>query len=331
MELKSVMEKLPREILACLPTPLERLYKTEQALESPVKMYIKRDDLTGVGSGGNKVRSLEYVLGEAKAQGCDTVIASGGDQSNLCSLAAACCAKAGLDCLLVHNSDKPAHKTGNQLLNQLLETPAIYMGKTDSSVREKYVLTVMEDLKAKGKNPYLIRNGATTGAGALGYVNAVLELQAQCKEKNLNIKHIFAPGGNGGIATGLIYGNALSGFPFTVHIISVEDDTPTLINHIENTIKEVEEITKLPFEYSVEKAADIIDEYRGEGWSFNTKESEQEVLNFAKAEGIYVENVYTSKLLYGFKDLVQKGKVDGDALVIHTGGFGSLFAQYPQY
>ncbi|MEG2192891.1 MAG: pyridoxal-phosphate dependent enzyme [Oscillospiraceae bacterium] len=330
MDIKTVMKKLPRERLACLPTPLGRLYATEKSLDSPVKLYIKRDDLTGVGSGGNKVRSLEYILGEAKAAGCDTVVASGGDQSNLCSLAAACCAKAGLKCQLVHNSEKHLHKIGNQLLNQLLETDTIYMGKTDSSQREKYVHIVMQALKDRGDKPYLIRNGATTGAGALGYVNAVFELESQCKEQKLQIKHIFAPGGNGGIATGLIYGNALLGFPYKVHIISVEDDKPTLIEHIENTIKEVCEITKLPFDFKVEEAADIVEEYRGEGWSFNTPESEKEVLSFAKAEGIYIENVYTSKLMVGFKDMVKKGVVDGDSVVFHTGGLGSLFAQYPQ-
>lgn len=328
MELLKIMESLPREKLACLPTPLSRLENTEKLLGTPFKLYIKRDDLTGIGSGGNKVRSLEYIIGQAKEKGCDTLVASGQDQSNLCSLAAACACKAGLKCQLVHNSEQPKVITGNQLLNQLTGAQAIFMGKCDSSEREKYVHIVMQVLRDRGDKPYLIKNGATTGTGALGYVNAVIELVQQCKQQNLEIKHIFVPGGNGGIATGLIYGNALMGFPFKIHIISVEDDKPTLISHIEKTIGEICEITKLSFDYEVEKAADIVEKYRGQGWSYNTPESEKEVISFVRREGIHIENVYTSKLMVGFEDMVKNGEIDGDAAVIHTGGFGSLFAQY---
>ncbi len=328
MKLRKIMAEIPRWQLAPLPTPLQRLENTEKLTGAIHKMYIKRDDLTGVGSGGNKVRCMEYIIGRAKAAGCDTIVASGNGQSNLCSLAAASCARAGMKCVIVHNSEKPDVSVGNALLNDLLGVERIYIGAVDSSVREEYVHTVMDQLKARGDKPYLIRNGATTGHGALGYVNAILELADQCRKENKDIKHIFAPGGNGGIATGLIYGNALAGFPFTVHIISVEDTKPVLIEHIEKTIKEVEEITGLTFEYSVEQAADIVDDYMGAGWSQNTPESEQEVLDFVRSEGIYIENVYTSKLMYGYKDMVKKGLVDGDSLVIHTGGFGSLFSQY---
>ena len=328
MKLRDIMNNIPREKLAPLPTPLQRLQNTEKLINSENKMYIKRDDLTGIGSGGNKVRCMEYIIGRAKADGCVGVLASGNGQSNLCSLAAASAAKAGMKCYIVHNSDKPEVSVGNALLNDLLGVEREYIGACDSSIREKYVYEVIDRLAEKGEKYYLIRNGATTGHGALGYVNAIIELVDQCKKENLDIKHIFAPGGNGGIASGLVYGNALMGFPFTVHIISVEDTKPVLIEHIENTIREIEEITGLAFEYDVDKAADIVDKYMGAGWSCNTPESENEVLEFVRTEGIYIENVYTSKLMYGYKDMVKNGVVDGDSLVIHTGGFGSLFSQY---
>ena len=328
MEIRKVMKNIPREMLAPLPTPLQRLENTEKLVGANGKMYIKRDDLTGIGSGGNKIRCMEYIIGAAKAGGYNGVLASGNGQSNLCSLAAASAAKAGIKCYIVHNSEKPEVSIGNALLNDLLGVEREYMGACDSSIREKYVFEVIDRLKERGDNYFLIRNGATTGHGALGYVNAVIELVDQCEKEGLGIKHIFAPGGNGGIASGLVYGNALMGFPFTVHIISVEDTKPVLIEHIENTIKEIEEITGLPFEYDVDKAADIVDKYMGAGWSCNTPESENEVLEFVRTEGIYIENVYTSKLMYGYKDMVKNNLVDGDSAVIHTGGFGSLFSQY---
>ena len=328
MKIREVMKNIPREKLAPLPTPLQRLKNTEKLVGAKGKMYIKRDDLTGIGSGGNKIRCMEYIIGAAKAGGYNGVLASGNGQSNLCSLAAASAAKAGIKCYIVHNSEKPEVSIGNALLNDLLGVEREYMGACDSSIREKYVFEVIDRLKERGDNYFLIRNGATTGHGALGYVNAVIELVDQCEKEGLGIKHIFAPGGNGGIASGLVYGNALMGFPFTVHIISVEDTKPVLIEHIENTIKEIEEITGLPFEYDVDKAADIVDKYMGAGWSCNTPESENEVLEFVRTEGIYIENVYTSKLMYGYKDMVKNNLVDGDSAVIHTGGFGSLFSQY---
>ena len=328
MKIREVMKNIPREKLAPLPTPLQRLKNTEKLVGAKGKMYIKRDDLTGIGSGGNKIRCMEYIIGAAKAGGYNGVLASGNGQSNLCSLAAASAAKAGIKCYIVHNSEKPEVSIGNALLNDLLGVEREYMGACDSSIREKYVFEVIDRLKERGDNYFLIRNGATTGHGALGYVNAVIELVDQCEKEGLGIKHIFAPGGNGGIASGLVYGNALMGFPFTVHIISVEDTKPVLIEHIENTIKEIEEITGLPFEYDVDKAADIVDKYMGAGWSCNTPESENEVLEFVRTEGIYIENVYTSKLMYGYKDMVKNNLMDGDSAVIHTGGFGSLFSQY---
>ena len=328
MNFEQVMNSLPRQLLAPLPTPIQRLSATEKMLDSPVKMYIKRDDLTGVGAGGNKVRSLEYIIGRAKADGCDVIVASGNGQSNLWSLAAACAARAGIKCLIVHNCEKPDISTGNAILNDLLDVERIYIGNVDSTRREEYMPLVMQVLKDRGQKPYLIRNGATTGRGALGYANAVIEMRDQCRRQNLEIKHIFAPGGNGGIAAGLIYGNAMLDFPFKIHIISVEDDKPTLTKHIETTIAEMRQITGLPFDFKVKDCADITDAYRGEGWSINTDQSRQMVKTFVRTEGIYIENVYTSKLMVGFEDMIKKGLTDGDAMVIHTGGFGSLFSQY---
>lgn len=327
MNFVQMMDSLPRERLAALPTPIQRLATSEKLWGTAAELYIKRDDLTGVGAGGNKVRSLEYIIGRAKAKGCDTIVASGNGQSNLCSLAAACAARAGIKCLIVHNCDKPEKSVGNTVLNDLLDVQRIYIGNVDSTRREEYMPLVIQVLKDRGEKPYLIRNGATTGRGALGYANAVIEIQRQCRQQGIKIKHIFAPGGNGGIAAGLIYGNAMLNFPFEVHIISVEDDVPTLTSHIEATIRQTEHITGLPLGRLAADCADITDIYRGDGWSLNTPESERMVKTFVQTEGIYIENVYTSKLMVGFFDMAKKG-LDGPAMVIHTGGFGSLFSQY---
>lgn len=325
--LKKAIERMPKYELVLAPTPLHRLKNMEKEYDYS-NIYIKRDDLTGLGPGGNKLRSLEFIIGEAISMDCDTVIAGGPEQSNFCTLTAVACAKAGIKCILVHNGEKPKSLEGNIVLNELLGVESHFIGKVDSSVRGKYEEELAERLENEGKKPYIAKKGATTGIGALGYVNAIIELVNQCKTDNIKLDSIYAPGGNGGVATGLIYGNALAGFPFKINIISVEYDKAELIKNIEETILEVEELLGLKFEHSVEDASNIIDDYRGLGWGENTTESSNEVLAFPRSEGIFIENVYNSKVLVGMKDQILKGKAEGNICYLHTGGFGSLFSQY---
>lgn len=315
-----------RESLACLPTPLATLHNLGR-LWNHEEIYIKRDDLTGLGPGGNKLRSLEFIAGEAIAQNADTLVAAGPLQSNLCTLTAATCAKLGLKCILIHNGERPEHPVGNLLLNRLLGAESIYLGNVTSKQREDALEEVIQRISLD-RHPYAVRNGATTGCGALGYTNAILELKEQAEQRNLSNMTIFAPGGNGGVATGLIYGNALCGFPFKVVIISVEDSAPVLKENICRTIKEVESILHLPFPCPLEDACIIDDSYRGAGWGSNTELSSQAISAFAQAEGILIENIYNSKVLVGMQDYLRNDRVQGPVCYLHTGGFGSLFAQY---
>lgn len=324
--IESVLEKIQRVPLMPGPTPLHPLRADPARPDVP--LWIKRDDMTGIGPGGNKIRSLEYILGEAMSKGARKILAAGPAQSNLCALTAAACAKAGLSCELVINSGEPDRMEGNLLLSKLLGTRIHFLGPCDGAERNRR----MEDLAAAyaqaGERVFVVRNGATTGRGALGYAAAVSELRRQCESLGLGRMTIFAPGGNGGVAAGLIYGNALMDAPFRIVIVSVEDDHDTLVSHIQATIREIEEITGLPMSAAVEDSAEITDAYRGAGWGENTPESAQEVLTFARREGIFIENVYTSKVLVGMKDWLNTGKVSGPVCYLHTGGLGSLFAQY---
>ena len=324
----TALSHVPRVQTALLPTPLERLHRCEEKLDYK-GIYIKRDDLTGYGPGGNKLRSLEFIVGEALQEGADTLIASGPVQSNLCTLAAATAAKMGMHCILVHNGEKPEKLVGNPLLNELLGAESIFLGNVDCNERTKVVEETYRRLE-ETNHPYIIKNGATTGAGAFGYTNMICELEQQFQ--TLPRYHeqptVFAPGGNGGVAAGLIYGNALCGFPFRIVIISVEDTKEVLTEHITRTIQDADAILHMGFPFTVDQVATIDDSYRGNGWGMNTKDSSDEVLSFPKLTGIFVENVYTSKVLVGMKDYIMKGQVKGPAIYVHTGGFGSLFAQY---
>lgn len=324
--IQEFLSRTPRVPLLPGPTPLHRASRFLREYDGAV--YIKRDDMTGIGPGGNKIRSLEFLLGEAADQGCDTVLVAGPGQSNLCTLTAAACVRLGLECQVVHNCGKPEERQGNLLLNQLLGVESHFLGPVDAQVRAEFVEQLARDCAAAGKKPYIVRNGATTGRGALGYTAAVPELMEQCRRQGIENLTLFAPGGNGGVAAGLVYGNALMGRPFRIVIVSVEDEREVLLEHIASTIREAEAITGLACPGSVEELCEVTDDYRGRGWGANTTESAQAVLDFIRSEGIFVENVYNSKVLVGMRHWAEQGRVSGPICYLHTGGFGSLFSQY---
>lgn len=326
-QLITALNRMARADLGIFPTPLHRLFNLERDLKFE-NIFIKRDDMNGLGPGGNKVRSLEYILGGALAANSDTVLVYGPLQSNLCTLTACACARLGLKCISIHNAEEPEVFDGNQLLNKLLNVESLFIGNVSSEERNQYAAELAAELKAQGKKPYIVENGGTTGIGALGYVSAAVELCGQVRDRNLPLKTVFAPGGNGGVAAGLIYGNALSGFPFEIVIISVEYDVQALSANIRQTIGQLEETLGLPFNYHLEDSCLISGDYRGQGWGANTMESERFVHRLPQLEGIFIENIYTSKVLVGLEDFVAKGKVKDGICYLHTGGGGSLFSQY---
>ena len=324
--IEEFLNRTERVYLLRAPTPLHTLAGFSEYEEG--KIYIKRDDMTGIGPGGNKVRSLEYILGEAVNQGCCKILTAGPVQSNLCTLTAAACARLGLDCELVHNGREPEKKEGNLLLNYILGVKSHFLGDCSSEERNAYTESLAKTYEQKGISTYVVRNGATTGRGALGYTAAIREMKKQCEEMGIENMTIFAPGGNGGVAAGLIYGNELLGSPFHIVIISVEDKKEILTAHIRDTIRETEAITGIKMKTTVEEAAEISDQYRGSGWGIDTAESIEEIFAFARTEGIFIENVYNSKVVVGMKDWMRSKRIKGPVCYLHTGGFGSLFAQY---
>lgn len=325
--LTETFDQIPRITLGTLPTPLHTMPNLAKKLGvGPI--YMKRDDMTGVGPGGNKVRSLEFILGEVVAQQYDVVLVAGPIQSNLCTLTAACCAKLGLRCILVHNGNEPEHKVGNQMLNQLMGCEVHYVNSTLEKDRTHYIEQLFHTLTGEGKHPYIVKNGASTGVGALGYVQAAVELLAQCKEQSLELKTIFIPGGNGGVAAGLVYGNAMLGSPFQIKVISVEYSRDILIEKMQYIANEIGYLLKMPLAKPIVALCEIDDRYSGGGWGKDTAESRAWVARLPNIEGIFIENVYNSKVLVGMIDYLKKSKSTGGSCYLHTGGFGSLFSQY---
>lgn len=312
--------------LAVQTTPLQRLNNIEKIINIP-NIYIKRDDLNGLGPGGNKVRNLEYLLGDAIKSDCDLIIASGYNESNLCMLAAAACTKLGLECVLVHNSCEPQVLKGNMLLNGILGIKQIYLGDVDETSRSAHAQKLKHEYISKGRRPYIIYNGATSPMGSLGYVDGALELFNQIGDTK--ISDVFVPGGNGGLATGMIFGAGALDMPFHVNVISVENEKEKLYKIISDLIGELEELTNIKLKYGLDEMMTVYEDYRGDGWNCETAESVNMIYELARKEGIFLEKVYTSKAFFGMKDLLEKKiiKCDG-ACYLHSGGFSSLFDQF---
>ncbi len=323
-ELELLLKKFPKVNLCDYNTPIQRLSNYEERLGFN-NIFIKRDDLNGVGSGGNKIRNLEYLLGDAKDKGADIIIASGQKESNLCSLTASACAKLKMKCVLVHNSNKSCGDSGNMRLNEILDVERVFLGPISEANRDRYTKILAEDYRAKGKKVYIIENGATSTIGALGYVDACTELARQRERYKFN--DICVCGGNGGLATGLIFGSALLDIPFHINVITVENEKERLVEIIQDLIKKLEKHTGVKFPYPLDKVMTIYDEYRGGGWGKSTKESIDIIYDFAQTEGIFLESVYVSKTMYGMLDLCKKGVFKNGVCGIHSGGFSSIFSQ----
>lgn len=321
--IKNALQSLPHVSLCSFVTPIERMFNMESDLKTG-PIYIKRDDLNGVGPGGNKVRPLEYLLGEATQKGCNIIVASGQQNSNLCAIAASACRRLGLECILVHNNPEPKSVTGNLLLNRLSQVEEHYIGTMPDSARDSYVKELEEQLLRQGKKPYVIENGATMPSGAVGYIHLVLELM-QTMDKN-PISDLFVPGGNGGFAAGVVFGAALLGEPFHVHVITVEHEKEKLDQIIHQLVAAMEVHLGCSPVIPIEHVMTIHDAYRGDGWGISTPDSDEMVRYMARREGVFIDSIYNAKTFWGMYDLLQsKNFKHNGVCIVHSGGFSSIF------
>lgn len=327
LQLHSVLAKFPKVNLGIFPTPVHRLNNFEKCM-SHDSLWIKRDDLTGLALGGNKTRNLEYLLGTAIHNRCDTIIVPGPIQSNLCCVAAAATRKLGLRCIQVFNDDRPPQATGNSILNELLDVESHYIGNKDLHYQTRYMEEIAKSIELAGNKPYIIYNGSATSLGALGYVCAALEIYEQILESKLDIKNIIIGAGYGGTAAGLIFGVGILGIPFHIHVISVEYEKRRLDGILKGFMQELEALLGITLDCNIYDIMTIYDDYMGEGWGCPTKESNNMVYKFPQMEGIFIEKVYTSKPLVGMIDLLNKNILSKKEGVCywHTGGLPALFA-----
>ena len=319
---------MPRIRLANLPTPLEEAANLSKALDGP-RILFKRDDLTGGGLGGNKVRKLEFIIGSAVAQGYDTLIVCGGYQSNMARIASALGNKVGLDVELVLGGlpEDSRACNGNLLLNSLLGANITCV---DTVPRWEFG-TALEDIEAelrdRGRKPYIVPLGGSSPEGMAGYVAATDELKRQLAARGIEPDRLFVAIGSGGTYSGLVLGAIDSAVGYEVAGISVSRNREYLMDKIPENIRHGAELLDLK-PVSGDISLSLYDDYIGEGYGALTDACKEAIELVARTEGVFLDPVYSGKCMAGMIDLIRSGEIARSETVVflHTGGWPALFA-----
>jgi L-cysteate sulfo-lyase len=307
----------PREVLGFYPTPLHALPRLSDHLGGP-RLYIKRDDLTGFALGGNKVRKLEFFLGQARASGADVLVTAGGHQSNHARITAAAAARAGLGCVLVLSGGRPAAYTGNLALDRLFGAELRFVGSGPERMPAVHALAA--ELSAAGRRPLVIPIGGSTPLGALGYVEAAREAAAQLRDLGVAPAAIVHGSSSGGTQAGLVVGCRAAELDTRVVGVSADETRADLGRMVADIAGPLAERIGLPAPSP--GAIEVLDEYVGGGYGIPTASSEEATELFARLEGLPLDPSYGAKAAAGLIDLIRR-RVFGprDTLCFwHTGG-----------
>jgi len=311
---------IDRYPLAHLPTPIEPLPGLTHYLNN-AQIFIKRDDLTGLGIGGNKTRKLEYLVADALKHGCKTLMSTGAVQSNHCRQVAAAAAKAGLECILVLAGDEPAERQGNLLLDYLSGANTIFVKRAD---RDPELQKAFAEAEKAGKQPYLIPYGGSSAIGAIGYLEAMREL----KDQGFDPDWILFASSSGGTHAGMALGARLYGAKAKVLGIGIDNLNLNFRATIANLANETASLLGLELRL---KPAEILlnEDYCQSGYGKLQPAEIETIKLFASRDGILLDPVYTGRAAMGMLDLIRKGYFTPEEKILfwHTGGTPALFAE----
>lgn len=304
---------------AHLPTPVEEMPRLTQTLNGP-RLWVKRDDQTGLAFGGNKTRKLEYLLADAQNQGVKTLITAGAVQSNHCRQTVATAAKFGMECILVLFGEPPNPPDGNHFLFHLLGGELVFTERDNVQTK---LAEVYEQAKSDGRQPYLIPYGGSNPIGASGYVNAMLELA----EQNCDPDWIVFPSSSGGTQAGMLVGARMSGYKGKILGISVDEPAEVLRPRVADLANQTAAFLGESFTFSPEEVL-VNDNYTGEGYAIMGEMEIEAVQLFARLEALMLDPVYTGRAAAGLIDLIRQGYFPKEDTVLfwHTGGTPALFA-----
>ncbi len=311
--------------LGFFPTPLEVMENLSKKY-ADYNLFIKRDDNSGLASGGNKVRKLQFFIYDALDKGYDTVVTAGAQQSNHCRQTAAACAKAGLECHLLLGGEKPKYYTGNLLLSHLLGANIHFAGENRKG---EDIMKVKADLESQMKRVYEIPYGGSNLLGAYGFVDAVRELKKQLIEMNLKIDCIFFASSSGGTQAGLklgidLYGLDINLMPISIDKVGLVDKT--LDEAVLEILYQGKKTLGIKKSYSIDDTK-LIRGYDTPGYGVVTSNEKDAIKVLAQTEGILLDPVYSGRAFYGMLDYLDNKKLEKNSNVLfwHTGGLPANF------
>ena len=328
--LRSLLSPFPRLGLATLPTPLQRLPSLSSALHGP-RLWVKREDMTGLGMGGNKLRKLDYVLHQAMIERCDSVVSGGVVQSNSQRQVAAAAAKLGLECHLAvfHGRVKPPTAeyqfTGNALLNRVFgavihEVP--WTGDRNAEIEKLKI-----ELRTNGKKPFVVPYGVSSGMGAVGYASAVVEIAEQCRKEGFSPSAIVHCSGSAGTQAGLVVGGSVALPDTQVVGIDIDAEPDRVQADVLRYGREAGELLGLDFDVS---RVEVVAGLAGPAYGVAHPETLEAIKLVGRTEALVMDPVYSGKGLAGLLALIRRGRWhrNEDVVFVHTGGEPAVFAYW---
>lgn len=306
--------------LARTPTPIQPLPRLSELLGSPV--YCLRDDQTGFGFGGNKIRKLEYLLHEARSLGCDTLVTCGSNQSNWCCMAAVAGAVLGMEVRLILGGPAPLRDTGNIRLARIVGARMSHFDTADGDVLEAASEQLTQELRSQGRRPYRMIMGGSTGLGALGYVRAFEEIVDYERTADLSFSKIVHATGSAGTQAGLVAGATLHKWHGDIIGMAVSRSAAEQRQKVRGVLQQ------MLAEPSIEMRRIVVDDaFVGGGYRQNTQACLDAIETFARTEGLFLDEVYTGKAAAGLIEYGRSGRLrrNENVLFIHTGGAAQLF------
>lgn len=315
------LDRLPRQPLGCWPTPVQPLERLSAHLGGP-RLWVKRDDLSGLAFGGNKTRKLEFLVGAALAEGCDTLLTAGAAQSNHCRQTAAAAARCGLGCHLILGGEAPAELDGNLLLDHLLGAQVHWCG---AHRKGEDLPALAERLRRQGRRPCLIPYGGSSALGAAGFAAALRELQAQA----IAPTHIVFASSSGGTHAGLLAGRALTGLQAEIWGIRIDkEEAPErpFSTEIAALASACADLLGLPSDPRLAEVQ-LLEDWLGQGYGVVGAAEREAVGLAARFEGLLLDPVYTGRAFAGLLELIRRGTFHPEDRILfwHTGGTPALF------
>lgn len=312
----------PRISLAFLPTPVQKITYKDYPLT------IKRDDLTGMETTGNKIRKLEYILADALARKAEIIFTTGGEQSNHARATVAACRSLGLDVKLFLWGEPKEEVTGNIFIDRFLGADIRYLNYEEFLRSEEIMKEEAEKLAAEGKKVYIVPEGGSSSEGITGYIRFWDELESQMNLAGLD--EVYVAAGSGGTVSGLLIGAALKDIPVKINAVSVLYEASVLekkVMHIlESFIAAYAPDMRLPLHQF-----EIIGGYSAEGYKQISNEKVTVLKDFAIKTGIILDPVYTGKAFFALQDRCINGGEKKNILFLHTGGLFGVFEKNREY